>query len=1290
MRTGLNQKERRWPLVRAVLLSWVLVLTLNFAIAAPAAWAHRPHDVIAQLELSPQFDSDRTLFVETRGNLFKSTDGGDRWQRLARGLDTRSSMKGLVVSQQTPDALYVATAGDGIYASQDGGETWQPASTGLENRDLNLLAIAPDDDQLLLAAGTERGIYRTADGGQSWATVADFNALSVLAFFPAGERAIAADGEGQLYRSEDAGETWEPGGKLDEGDGITAIAIAPDGETLWLATENGGIFTGSPDADEFTPANDGLNDPRVRDIALSPNFAADNALFASTWEDGFYLSTDGGATWKQSARGLTTDPQADEEAFLSPNFFEVRVPPGYPEDKTLYLSGFNGLFRSEDGGKTWAEVETLAAGSIVSLTVSPNYAEDSTLAVATYVGLVYISRDGGESWEPIDGGLEIPRLERSYAKPLQDPRRFFDIEFSPDFPKDNTLFASLLWSNFLRSEDTKAWEIIDLPKKRGFPQRGLDIATSPNFAADQTVYLGTQHGVFYTSENAGRNFEILTIFEKEFSNDSPSMAVSPNVEADSTLYAYSPGTKGIFKTTDGGQTWAIATEGSPLMERTNLQLAISPDYANDGTVLVGSDRGLFWTRDAGETWELVPALDATAFVEGVAISPNYASDRTFLVSLRGQGLFKTTDGGASFAQVYNGDLTLARLGNVPSAGVPIVFSPTFADDQTIFGFGGAEPEVFRSTDGGETWEVLDVPLQAAQYGPISTVSLFLELYRTKLLKLAAGLVAIAIAYFLLGFLKLERTWKAAIILLLVAGVVFRFVNLSERAYNADEVRSFYRLSGYTRQEVVEEAFNGIPITAGELQQDYQRPTANRDLGDALKALAGNPEHPPLYYLIARVCLQLFDDPASARVLSVIFGLALLPAAYWFCLELFGSSLTGWFAAGLLAISPYQILVAQAAREYSYWGLMSVVASAALLRALRLGGRWNWALYAVSLALGFYSHLFFTLVAFGHGLYVLIIQWRSRRSWLPYLVSTALGMLAFVPWILVVVTRTKELEEKTQWVRSETNSLGAIVGAVIQNLGNVFLDFNDSSRIEKFFDYGFALFFIYALYFLIRQTPTKVWLFLLFLLGLTAIAQIAPDILLAGRRAEQARYFVPSFIAAQVIVAYLLASYISIAAAKEWWRRLWQLIFLGFAVAGLISGVLVMKTLDWDYLDQGKTASAVNLLLAPEIDAADDAIVVSDATHSFVLALSYEVKPDRTFQLFESRNQEQWREHLDLPTLEQEYSQVLVYFPTTEFLKFIESEGYATEDVAENRLFRLSPAPPEAEAGEGGDRKAEAG
>ena len=124
------------------------------------------------------------------------------------------------------------------------------------------------------------------------------------------------------------------------------------------------------------------------------------------------------------------------------------------------------------------------------------------------------------------------------------------------------------------------------------------------------------------------------------------------------------------------------------------KLAISPNYQQDRTVFAGTAKGLFVTQDGGTSWRKLPgtAYGGDNYIETIALSPNYQSDRTLLVSVRGQGLFKTVDGGTTFTR--SGDYLTG----------PIEFSPAYSIDRTIFSSSGAE--LNKSTDGGDTWQTV--------------------------------------------------------------------------------------------------------------------------------------------------------------------------------------------------------------------------------------------------------------------------------------------------------------------------------------------------------------------------------------------------------------------------------------------------------------------------------------------------------------------------------------------------------------------------------------------------------
>lgn len=756
---------------------FLLLIGIFFVFDVKSAAAHRPHDVVSQVEISPDYNRNKTLFIIVRNNLFKSKNGGQNWTRIVRGLDNQFNLSNLVISPKNSQILYISSSEDGIYKSEDEGESWNKLDLGLDKFNIDLLAVSRSDPDWVLAAEAEKGLYQTKDGGKTWSTVKINNTkTTAIAFSPQKpELAAVGDNLGNISLSNDGGATWQLQGTIEEAGKINAIAFSPTSEsTLFVGTEKKGIFQTPDLGSSFAAINQKNLDKNIRDIVISGNSPTDSWLWVSTWDKGVFLSKDGGKQWENVSNGLTKDSQADD--LKSPHFDDLEISPNFEQDKTLFVGGFDGLFQSTDGAKNWSELETLAKGTITSLSVSPSYESDSTLAFVTYVGNIYRSNDKGVTWSPINKGLEVPRFTNDFEEPHQDPRRFFDIAFARSSEDNSNLFATILWDYFLKfSNRDSAWDIVSVPKVRGYATRGMTIVPSPNFPSDRTVYVATQYGVVYRSTDGGETLSESGKVGNRSTNEALSLAISPNFSADKTLYASGP--QGVHKSVDGGRTWQPITAGKPLMERSNIQVAISPNYAADKTVVVGSDRGVFLSQDEGKTWSQLEgtAYGKEAYIEGIAISPDYQNDRTFLVSVRGQGLFKTTDSGQNFTKIGNDAISLSRMNTVPSAGIPIQFSPAYASDKTIYGFGSATTEVYKSTDGGNTWETLAVPKNEDESHDLMTsIALFFHVYRSRLLRIGAALVAAILTYLVLSFLKVEKRlpWGKAYLKAVASAVVF--------------------------------------------------------------------------------------------------------------------------------------------------------------------------------------------------------------------------------------------------------------------------------------------------------------------------------------------------------------------------------------------------------------------------------------------------------------------------------------------------------------------------------------
>jgi len=113
--------------------------------------------------------------------------------------------------------------------------------------------------------------------------------------------------------------------------------------------------------------------------------------------------------------------------------------------------------------------------------------------------------------------------------------------------------------------------------------------------------------------------------------------------------------------------------------------------------------------------------------------------------------------------------------------------------------------------------------------------------------------------------------------------------------------------------------------------------------------------PPLYYLILHVWMMVVGrSEAATHSLSVLIALLTVPAALWTGRSLFGAR-CGWFCAALAATDPFLTAYAQEARMYELVALLSLLASAAFVRAFLFLERRYVAALAITLAALLYTH-----------------------------------------------------------------------------------------------------------------------------------------------------------------------------------------------------------------------------------------------------------------------------------------------------------------------------------------------
>lgn len=548
------------------------------------------------------------------------------------------------------------------------------------------------------------------------------------------------------YRSRTAGASWEHLSAL-----VSLLAISPQfasDQTLFglqFISSVATLVRSTNGGDSWTPVWSGLPPGELK-VRLSPNFASDHTVFLAAdhyAQGGVWRSTDSGVTWNPSAQLLTPVVSAN----MNYGVELLALSPLYALDHTLWavthnqmidlgggLTPFSGyLYRSKNGGSTWEALGLPAYGgyayNLYELRPSPTYASDHKLWGVTEIpdtlpsdGLLWTSIDEGSTWQ------QLPNQPAGATNGLpNDPGL---LAFSPAFAIDHTVYFSSNDGVYRSFNAGLTWELVD-----DFTYTFYDwwsyIAISPDYAQDATLYITLSSGVYH-SQDAGKSWKLANFT----SEDGNAVAVSLNYDSDQTVWA-GLGARGLFKSTNGGETWqetnlgeytkvwdiAVSPADSSLWLATDegvyrspdggttllplssgitdtfvTNIAVSPNFAVDQTVLVGTYSGIFRTTNSGTSWTFAGGQpDFWNYVEDLAISPNFAVDHTVFAAYRYSGVYRTTDSGATWQPLGLGSLDPAN----PSA-ISVAISPDYATDHTLWA-GTEHHGIYVSTNNGATW-----------------------------------------------------------------------------------------------------------------------------------------------------------------------------------------------------------------------------------------------------------------------------------------------------------------------------------------------------------------------------------------------------------------------------------------------------------------------------------------------------------------------------------------------------------------------------------------------------------
>ena len=306
------------------------------------------------------------------------------------------------------------------------------------------------------AEGGKGGVFRRAPGdNQRWEALtdglpdgADIHAITV---HPDSPDIVFVGTTKGAFRSTDRGGTWRRLALPDPGANVWAITIHPtDHQTIYAGFGPVGVYRSDDGGEHWkTLADPGLPDRvhmtfpcRVMRLDIDPGRPDD--VYACIEANGAMMSRDRGESWQDCTADLLRFAaqekyksrivsQTEVEGMLDGHALAVSgAAPG-----TVFLANRMGLFRSDDGGAHWQDVEVGRFSPMTygrDLRVSPHdpkvlYAALSP-AFRSSDGGLYESRDVGRTWKRFDHGVKADNTMMGVAIHPRDKRRVYGISKS--------------------------------------------------------------------------------------------------------------------------------------------------------------------------------------------------------------------------------------------------------------------------------------------------------------------------------------------------------------------------------------------------------------------------------------------------------------------------------------------------------------------------------------------------------------------------------------------------------------------------------------------------------------------------------------------------------------------------------------------------------------------------------------------------------------------------------------------------------------------------------------------
>jgi photosystem II stability/assembly factor-like uncharacterized protein len=648
-----------------------------------------------------------------------------RWRNVVIG--GTGFITGVLFHPAVRGLAYARTDIGGAYRWDDRAARWIPLTDHIGWDDWNLLgveAMAVDPahpDRLYLALGTYT---------QPWS------------------------GNGAVLRSEDRGRTWRRtdltvklGANEDgRGTGERLLVDPRDSDTLWLGTRHDGLLKSADRGATWAPATGFPAAPRASGQGVTFLVAAGRAVYAG-WGDGdgtaanLFRTTDGrrwqpvpgqpsGAAAKVPIRAAYD--RRTRELYVT--YADAPGPNGQTDGSVHKLACATGTWTEVTPAKPDGAADTFGYGGVAVDARRPGTVVVSTNNRWAAVDTLYRSTDGGRSWTSLKESAVLDVSETPYLKWGQDEPKFgWWIQALAVDPYDSrhivygtgaTLYGTRdlrRWAPQIRGlEEASVRQLISPPEGEAHLISGLGdigvmyherLTASPSrgMAADPVFGTATglaqaarkpsyvvrtgwgDHGNGAHSHDGGRSWAPFAT-QPGLAKDAPGpIAVSADGSVLLWTFVHWDGTRyPAHRSADNGATWSEVASfpkgATPVADPVDPALFYAYD-TESGTLFASTDGGRTFTARAGG----LPSGDSQF---KLVAAPGRSGD--LWLSTKGNGLYRSTDGGAAFTKVDSCRSSYALGFGKAADG---------ADYPAIYQVGAVETitAVYRSDDGAKTW-----------------------------------------------------------------------------------------------------------------------------------------------------------------------------------------------------------------------------------------------------------------------------------------------------------------------------------------------------------------------------------------------------------------------------------------------------------------------------------------------------------------------------------------------------------------------------------------------------------